>query len=217
MILGPVPRAIVTAALSLLVLIAVLSVRALFEARSARARAEVALARADVDVAIAELRGAGRWYALVNPYATSALDALERIAGQAAAHGDAARALSAQRAIHASIHAGRWFFTPEAERLARADRAIAQLMAREVPPELDAATTPGQRSDAYEAALRVTRPRELWVASALLGFVTWVSGAVIFMARGLDAEGRLVRYIGKRSGLSVVVGWVAFALGLRLS
>lgn len=217
MMLGPVPRAIVIALLSVLVLSCVLSVRAVLESRAARGRAEAALDRQDLDTAISELRGAGRWYALVNPYATGALDALERIAGEAKARGDVVHALSAHRAVHAAIHAGRSFFTPQGERLERTDRAIAQLMAAEVPPELDVRMTPGQRFHAYEDALRVTRPRELWVASALLGFVTWVSGALMFMARGLDAEGRLVRYIGKRSGLSVVVGWIAFALGLRLS
>ena len=215
--LGPVARMLATAALSLAVLVTVLSVRALYESRAARARAERAMAAGDLDGAIAELRAAARFTAPVNPYATAALDALERIAAQARARGDNQRALSAQRAIHAAIYAGRSFYTPHEARLKRADRAIADLMAEAPPAEIDVARSKGQRALAYREALAVTRPRELWVASALLGFITWVSGALVFMAYGLDAEGRLVRRIGKRSGLSVVLGWIAFALGLRLS
>jgi len=217
MTLGPVARAVCTALLACAVLVALLSVRSWMEARACRARADLALHNQDLDGAIAELRGAARFYALVNPYATGALDALERIAGEARARGDLARAMSALRAVHASIHATRSFYTPESVRLKRVDRMIAELMASEPPPELDVARTSRQRMHAYEEALAVTRPRELWVASALLGFITWVSGALMFMAYGLDPEGRLVRHIGKRSGLSVVVGWIAFALGLRLS
>lgn len=215
--LGPVARFVVTALLSLCVLITVLSVRALYEARAARGRADAALAADDLDLAVAELRGAARWTAPVNPYATGALDALERIATQARARGDNTRALAAQRAIHAAIHAGRSFYTPHADRLNRADRVIADLMAEAPPAEIDVARSKPERAIAYREALAVTRPRELWVASAVLGFITWVSGALVFMVYGLDAEGRLVRHIGKRSGLSVVLGWIAFALGLRLS
>ncbi len=171
----------------------------------------------DLDTAIAELRVAARWYVIVNPYATGALDALERIAGEARARGDLPRSLSALRAVHASIHAARSFYTPETARLKRVDRLIAELMASEPPPEIDVARSIGERRHAYEEALAITRPRELWVASAVLGFIAWASGAIMFMAYGLDPEGRLVRHIGKRSGLSVVIGWIAFALGLRLS
>ena len=90
-------------------------------------------------------------------------------------------------------------------------------MAESAPAEIDVSQSKAQRARSYREALATTRPHELWVASALLGFVTWVSGALVFMAYGLDSEGRLVRHIGKRSGLSVVIGWIAFALGLRLS
>ncbi len=217
MTLGPVARFIAAALLSLAVLVAVLSVRALYEARAARAQAEQAIAAGDIEAAITQLRFAARWVAPINPYATGALDALERIAAQASARGDTVRALAAQRAIHAAIHAGRSFYTPHADRLKRADRAIAYLMAEAPPPEIDVSRSKAQRTLEHREALAVTRPRELWVATALLGFIMWVSGALVFMAHGLDAEGRLVRRIGKRSGLAVVAGWIAFALGLRLS
>ncbi len=217
MMLGPVPRRLVTALLALAVLVTVLSVRALYESRAARARAQQAAARNDIDGSIVELRGAARWSAPINPYATAALESLERLAVQARQRGDMPRALAAYRAIHSAIHAGRSFYTPYRDRLKRADRAIADLMAEAPPAELDVALSKPQRTLAYREALSVTRPRELWVASALFGFITWVCGALVFMAYGLDAEGRLVRHIGKRSGLSVVIGWIAFALGLRLS
>ncbi len=215
--LGPVWRAVTGAVLASAVLVAVLSVRAVLEARVGRMRAAQAMGTGDVDGAIVELRRAARWHAVINPYASGALDELERIAAQARARGELRRALAAQRAVHAAIQAGRSFYTPDAERLARADRAIAVLMATEPPPEADVAHSGAERRSAYARALRLTRPREPWVAFALLGFITWVSGALVFMAYGLDAEGRLGRSVGKRSGLSVVLGWVAFALGLRLS
>ena len=45
----------------------------------------------------------------------------------------------------------------------------------------------------------------------------WVVAAAVFLLRGVDHRGRVVRRIARRSGMMLLLGWIAFALGLRLA
>jgi hypothetical protein len=211
---GPVARGLILAAGSLLVLLSVMSVRAYLEARAHRAQARVFMAEADADSAIIELRQAARWAAPLNFAMDAALDDLLRMGQLARERGERSRALAAFRAVHAAIHASRSLWLPNRSRLDQADRAIAMLMAEE---SSSAGTVDPALVDAHVRALNVERPRPWWTLTAVLGFAAWVLGAVIFMTRGLDARGRLVRKVAKRSVLAVLVGWVAFVLGLRFT
>jgi hypothetical protein len=204
----------IVAALSLLVLLSVMSARAYLEARAHRAQARAALARLDADSAIIELRQAARWAAPLNFAMDAALDDLLRIGQLARERGERARALSAFRAVHAAIHASRSLWLPNRSRLDQADRAIAMLLVEEGSPagNVDPAIV-----DAHVRALNVERPRAWWALTAVSGFIAWVLGAMIFMTRGLDAHGRLVRKVAKRSALAVIFGWAAFVIGLRLT
>jgi hypothetical protein len=214
---GPITRGLVIFGLCLCVLLLVTSARALIEARAEQARAEQAFARADLDLAITYLRRAARWNAPFNVYAQDAFERLEKLAADLERQGDRARALTAYRAVHASIHASRGLWASEEARLQRADRHIARLMASEPPAGVDASLTAEQRQELYLSQLAGRRPSAFWVVFALSGFATWVTAAAVFLLRGVDRQGRVVRRIARRSGLVLLLGWLAFALGLRLA
>jgi hypothetical protein len=216
--LGPVLRLIVSGVLVLSVLLVVMSVRAWFEARALASQGEAAAQANQLDQAIVWLRLAARWDAPFNSPAERAFDALERIGSAAEARGDSARALAAYRAIHAAAMATRGFYLPKSERLERIDPRIERLRRLlaeqgESKAGLSALTSPSQ----YLSALRPHRPRPLGVLVAWAGFAAWVGGASVFLRRGVDAQGRLVRKVARQGALFALLGWIAFALGLRIA
>jgi len=217
MTLGPFGRALTQLFVVVVVLIALMATRTVLESRAAWAAAEVALAAGDVDRAIDRLRDTARWDAPLNPYAVSALARLDELGQRAEQTGDRARALAAYRAIHGAIMATRSFYTPHAAELARADERIATLMAAEPQAALDRGRTPEERKAAYLALLVPRDPRPLGVLLAFIGLFTWVGSAVAFVTWGVDAEGRFLRRFARRSVICLLVGWIAFAVGLRIA
>jgi hypothetical protein len=211
-----VSRLLVGLALGLSVLVAVMLVRALLEARAHRGRADVALRQGDLEGAVTSLRLSARWNAPFNVYAEESFAELERLGGAAEARGEQAQALVAYRAIHASAMASRGVVVLEDERLDRVDRRIASLSQA-------VALAGGQpvqgldRGKDYLAALRPERPRAIGVVVAWAGFLAWVGGASVFLRRGVDAQGRLVRQVARRGAVFALLGWLAFAVGLRLA
>jgi hypothetical protein len=208
---------LVLALCALSVLFVVASARAFLEARAEAGRASVALAAGDVDTAIVRLRTSARWYAPLNFYASGSLVRLQRLAEVAESRGEHDRALSAYRAIHASIHATRSFFTPQADLLAQADDHIAALMTGAPPAAFEAGRSVAERKADYLALLTPTEPRLVGVLLALAGLVTWVGSAVAFLTWGVDGEGRALRQLGRRSILLLLAGWILFAVGLRVA
>lgn len=207
----------VLAALALCVLVLVMSARAVLEARAESARADVALAAGDIDAAIVRLRNTARWYAPLNFYASNALTRLLRLAETAEARGEHRRALAAYRAIHAAIQSTRSFYTPHPALLMQADERIAALMSAEPPAAVEGQRSPEQRKADYLALLRPIQPRLGGVLLAIAGLITWVGSAVAFLTWGVDGEGRALRRIGRRSIGLLLVGWIMFAVGLRIA
>ncbi|MET0285316.1 MAG: hypothetical protein ABW352_12630 [Polyangiales bacterium] len=217
MTLGPVKRAIVIALASLAVLLCVMTLRAVLEARAGAARATVSLRTGDLDEAIVHLRNSARWDAPFNGYAAEARARLVQLAEACEARGDQVRALSAWRSLHAAIMATRSFYTPHQDQLERADERIASLMAREAPPAIEAQRSEADRKADYLELLQPHDPNPFGVLLACLGFVTWVGSAVVFLSWGVDREGRILRAIARRSVLFLLLGWIAFAVGLRIA
>jgi hypothetical protein len=217
MMLSSRARFAATALLAACVLCMVMWSRALLEARAEQAHAREALARHDEASALVAYRRAARWNAPGNSYASESLGALAKLAASFEARGDLESALAAQRAIHAAIHASSGFMSLDQARLLAADERIAALMAKQPPPEIDAARSEEERRALYLSLLRGRSPNSFWVVFALLGCVTWVVAASVFLLRGVDPRGRVVRRIARRSGLMLLIGWIAFALGLRLA
>lgn len=217
MTLSPTARVLSLFVLSLAVLLLVMSARALFEARAQAAQANAALAAGDVDLAIVRLRSSARWYGPGNFYATRSLSRLEKVAERAERAGEHARALMAYRSLHAAIQATRSFYTPHQDQLVRADQRIAALMAREPAAPIEGARSEAQRKADYLALLSPDDPSVSGVLLALVGFATWVGSAAIFLSWGVDAEGRILRSVARRSVLCLLLGWIAFAVGLRIA
>jgi len=217
MMLGKVPRALVVAGVSLCVLMLVMSLRAVLEARAEADKASAAIAAGDLDLAIVRLRASARWDTPFNVYAARSLLRLERLAETAEQAGEHERALSAYRSVHAAIQATRSFYTPHTEVLARADQRIAALMAREPPAKIEQNRSENQRRGDYLALLSAHDPEPLGVLLAFAGFITWVGSAVVFLSWGVDQEGRILRQVAKRSVLFLLLGWIAFAVGLRIA
>ena len=217
MMLGPVSRTLAILVLSFAVLLLVMSARAVLESRALAAEASVALKEGDLDLAVVQLRNAARWYTPFNHYARGSLERLELLARQADARGEHARALSAYRSIHAAIQATRSFYTPNPDLLTRADQQIAALMASEPAARIEQGRSQAQRQADYLALLTPHDPNPLGVLLAFVGFVTWVGAGISFLSWGVDAEGRVLRYVAKRSVLFLLAGWIAFAVGLRIA
>jgi hypothetical protein len=210
-------RTIACVALGLLALLSLMSVRAVLEARRELTRAEVALAERDLPRAVSHLRLSGRWDSPGNVYAQRALTHLEQVASAALLRGDETLALSAYRAVHASLHASRGVGIRHPELVTRADVQLARLMARQPAAQRDAGLSLAARERRYRELLTLKTPRVLGVLLACGGFFCWTLAFAALVLRGLDDEGRIVRAVARPSFLCLVFGWVAFAVGLHIA
>ncbi|MCA9531571.1 MAG: hypothetical protein KC543_15685 [Myxococcales bacterium] len=168
--------------------------------------------------AIVHYRRAARWYAPGSPYPVEALDRLAALGQQLTAQGDVQGALGAWRAVRGSILATRSFYTPHPERLEVANHHIAELMASEPPPPIDAGKSKEELTREHLALLEhVPEPKLGWTLVLLFGFFMWVFGAFRFSVRAVDQDDRLVGAQALRWGGVVVVGFALFVLGMWLA
>ncbi len=210
-------RKIVIALAVVAFVLGVLVTRAVWEGRGALADGDAAAARGEPLAAIDHWGRAARWYAPLAPHVGRAYDRLERLALDAGARGDAETSLRAWRAVRAAVLATRAIYTPHAERRARADRAIASLMAGDTagPAPAQAGATAAAREIFYYRQLaRDDAPSRAWSVVALVGFALWLGGAVYFSRRGLDDTDRLDARIAGTSGGLIAIGVLVWVLGL---
>ncbi len=210
-------RVLNVAALAAAVLLVVV-IRVVTSARAELQEADLLLAEGDVDASIVHYRRAARWYAPLSPYHVEALVRLAKIAQQAEEQGNAERALSAHRAIRSAILAARSFYTPEEQRLKRANARIADLMASLPPPPIDAGKSRAQLRKEH-LALLASRPGPdiAWTWVVLLGFLAWVGGGFAFAARAIDEQNRLVWTEIRKWGTVIVLGIGLFVLGMAFA
>ncbi len=197
------------------VLLALIAVRVVTASSAELDEARERVDADDIDGAIVHYRRAARWYAPGNPHCVTALRGLADIARAAEEENDDERALAAWRAVRGGILATRSFFTPHGERLDAANERIAGLMARQEAPPIDAGKTT-EELEAEHLALLVAprRPRVSFTLLLLGGFLMWVVGAFAFASRAFDEKDRLVRPAAARWGLTTVVGFAFFVVGL---
>lgn len=199
----------------LLVLMAAIAVRVTSEAASELALGQAAEDRGDTSVAMAHYRRAGGLCVPLSPYHSRALSNLLRLAERAENAEELQLALVAYRAARSAILSTRSVYTPEAERLALANRHIATLMARLPPPPMHAEESEQARRSRYLARLsQMPGPHRGFALLAWAGFATWVSGAYLLFRRGLSDEGRFVPKLAAKYGWMTLVGLVTFGLGL---
>ena len=175
-------------------------------------------ARHDREAAVVHYRRAARWYAPGSPYHVRALDHLGEIGAGAERDGDKELALSAYRAIRSAIMSTRSFYVPEQDLLHAANERIAELMAEQPAPPMDAGKSRAQLRAEHLALLEANHdPKLLWTLVLLFGFVAWVAGAFAFTSRAIDHDDRFVPREALRWGTVIVVGFGLFALGLSLA
>lgn len=200
------------------VLLAVVAVRVVVSSHQELEEARRLEAKNDVTSAVVHYRRAARWYAPGNPFVVEALDALKRIAEAAEERRDIGAALVAYRGIRASIMSTRSTYVPYEDRLREANQHIAALMAEQPAPPMDAAKSKDQIRREHLALLeQPIRPRVFWAVVLLLGFVSWVAGAFLFVSRALDEQDRLVRHEAARWGTVIVIGLALFVVGMFLA
>lgn len=187
-----------------------LAIRVVFEGRSALADGEAALARKDPQAAIRSFEASARWYLPFAPHVDDAYDQLRALTKSQ----QSGVALSAWRSIRSASLATRSLWTPHADDLAAANRAIAELSAR-VPDAGPAGDTTGAREEWYRGRLaRDSRPSQTAIALAALGLIVWLAGVLALARWGITSGGALARRPALVAGSMIVVGLVCWTVGL---
>ena len=207
-------KKLVTAAIVVGFCLAVVVTRAVWQGRGALDAGDRALEGKDSEEAIRHWRRAARWYVPLSPHVSDAYDRLEALAALAEKQGDLRTALAAWQGVRGSILATRSFYTPHEDRLEPANRKIADLMTRlDTTPPVD--MTPEKLAAwHYELLARDESPSVGWSVLAVLGFLVWIGGGVLFAMRGVTAEDRLERRPAITAGVLVMAGLVVWLVGL---
>lgn len=211
-------RTALRVALIAAVILSAFTIRVVSSAAAELRRGDAFLEKGEREAAVVHYRRAARWYAPGSPYHVKALGKLARIGTEAEKKGDLELALSAYRAIRTAILSTRSTYIPERARLRAANERIADLMAAQPPPPMDAGKSRAQLRKEHLALLTEQHdPSLFWTLVLLLGFVAWVSGAFALTTRAIDADDRWVAREALRWGGVVVIGFGLFALGMALA
>jgi hypothetical protein len=207
-------RRLITVAIVVGFCLAVVVTRAVWQGRGALDAGDQALEAKDSEEAIRHWRRAARWYVPLSPHVSDAYDRLEALAALAEKQGDLRTALAAWQGVRGSILATRSFYTPHEDRLEPANRRIADLMTRlDTTPPVD--MTPEKLAAwHYELLARDESPSVAWSVLAVLGFLVWIGGGVLFAMRGVSAEDRLERRPAITAGVLVMAGLFVWLVGL---
>ncbi len=194
------------------------AVRVITSSSSELAEGDRFSAAGELDAAVVHYRRAARWYAPGSPYVTAALERLREIATESEREGELELSLAAWRGVRSAIMSTRSFYVPHPERLAIANAHIAELMAAQEPPPIDADKPREQiRAEHLELLEATPGPSVGWTLVLLIGFASWVGGAFAFASRALDEEDRLVRPAALRYGALIVLGFTLFVVGMSLA
>jgi len=182
-------RALQWPSVAVLIILVALGTRATVEQRAAYARAVALETAGNLQDAIDEYRWALRWYTPWGPVHGDAAAALLEI-GQRHANDDPERAVQAYDSLRSGLIASRSLWQPRAELVALCNQTLPKLLVR-------VADRRGDKRDARVLLARFTadyaRPVGVspWTSLAVsLGFVLWLGGLVMVVARGVDDEGR---------------------------
>lgn len=193
----------------------VASARVLVESRAALDEGRSQLARGAVDPGVRALRRAAHLYLPGNPFNAGAYDALERFARDQETLGHQDHALLAWRAVRSSALATRWIVVPHRERLDRANRRIARLMALLPPPPEERDIPVARREELHYALLLEDRaPEPAWVLVLGVALALWLGGAFYAARHGWDDADRPRARTLAATGAAVVVGLMLFVVAL---
>ena len=196
--------------------LAVIVARLLVDARTAYRNGAAAEERGEVSEAIRFYLDAGRLYVPGSPFTRNALDRLDAIGIALVTKGDYATARAAFEAERAALLGTRSFYTPYAERLPSLERRLSRLLAAAEDRASPATFEERARWHAERLAER-PRPKTAMVLLALLGLAMWVTSAVLFFRKGVDANLALRRAPATLASVGFLVGLALFLACLRLA
>lgn len=197
------------------VLVAAVCARVLVDGRTELHAGQAALAAGRHDAGVRHLRRAAHLYLPLSPYTAGAYDALESYARDAESRGQNDRALTAWRAVRSSALGTRWLVVPYRERLDRANRRIAHLMALLPRAPVDRDATPAQVEDRHLALLQEDRaPDPAWVVLMGVGFALWMGAVAWAVRRGWDDDDRPQWPALRVAGAAVAAGMLLFFVAL---
>ncbi|MEI8257543.1 MAG: hypothetical protein WCJ30_17860 [Deltaproteobacteria bacterium] len=198
-----------------LLLLAVASGRVLIDGSSELRAGDAAQSRGDLGDAIRRWRRAAHWYLPGSPFCARAYDRLEAAALAAEAQGRGDQAFSAWRAVRASALSTRWLVIPQRDRLERANRHIAALLAEmPQPPEDRERERARVREDHLSRLNEDHAPEPAWVVMLAAGFAAWFGAAVWAARRGWNAKDEAQTRTLVLAGAMLVVGMALFLLGV---
>ncbi len=209
--------------LGLLVLVgALLAARMLLGARAELVRAEQAAHAPDSLAVDRHLRRCVAYYLPANPWVAAAVARLRHRARRADSAGDLKTALARWRALRGSLLALRGATQPYASLLPECNQRIAALTVAAVKGRgADEGARALRNADAERALLRRLErpddPHPLWTLIGLLGFVGWVLGGLLLIARGLDPKLRWLPSYGRPALIMLIIGLSAFVAGMSLA
>lgn len=195
--------------------LAVAAGRVAVESRAALDEGNAQLRRGAVEPGVRALRRAAHLYLPGNPATARAYDSLERFARDQETLGRHDHALLAWRAVRSSALATRWVVVPHRDRLDRANRRIARLMALLPPPPEERDTPVERREELHYALLLEDRaPEPAWVIVLGVGLALWIGAAFYAARHGWDEDDRPRGRALAASGAAVAVGLTLFVLAL---
>ena len=209
-------RQVVIVLLGVIAALAVIVVRLVVDARNAYRNGVAAEERGEVSEAIRFYLDAGRLYLPGSPFTRNALDRLDAIGVAQVTKGDYATARAAFEAERAAMLGTRSFYTPFAERLPSLERRLSRLLAAAEDRASPANFEERAKWHAERLAQR-PRPKTSMVMLALLGLGVWVTSAVVFFRKGVDANLVLKRVPAMLAGAGFLVGVALFLVCLRLA
>jgi hypothetical protein len=202
-------------ALSILVFFLMVYLKVFFSSQSEFRAAEAARAKGDDREAILHYERAILWYLPVGGYVEPSAEALWSL-GIALEEKDKKLALEAFRSLRSGFYATRSFYTPGQKWIDRSDQKIAALMAQEPPySEADKKKTVGQRTEEALAIMkRPQRPHAGWSIVLEVGFWGWVSGVLLFIMTGFNAENRVIPKRGLLLGGLIILFYSLWIIGM---
>ena len=186
--------------------LAPLLVRTAVDGRAELARADEAGEAGDRDAEIRHLGRAARFRLPLAQHDDQAINQLHALAVDAQSAGEITTSLTAWRELRSALIGTRTLDVPEPELLAEANAEIVELMVEEA----RASNRPIARDRWAEELEQDLQPRHRTLLAAL-SFAAWLVSCIGFLARGIDAKGRLIPRPALRwggSALLLLILWI---------
>ncbi len=189
---------------------ALLTRRTITEGEAALQESDVAFHQGELRRSLLFARRAATAYAPGAPHVEQAYARLQAIALGSESKGDAELAAEAWRSVRSAALETKSVWTPRAEELARADRALARLATQ-------GAEDPEAQRRALEELTKDLSPRPRWILVLGFGFALTAIGLAVLTISGVDARGRLRRRASAVGGSLALVGVLCWTLAVWLA